>query len=81
MKADKFMLLHLIKKLWGRIGIRLRLIYLDSLWQFYGGNSYELFPPSFYYTHSPKEIAELTEKNLSELRRLAQQYNEQNHLK
>ena len=81
MKADKFTLLHWIKRKWKKIRIRFRLMHLDSLWLFYGGDSYELFPPSFYYTHSAEEIAELTEKNLSELRRIAQQYKTQNHLK
>lgn len=39
------------KKRW-----ELKLKNMDFIWALYGGYSWQLFPPSFYYKHSPEEI-------------------------
>ena len=35
---------------------KLKLERMDFIWYFYGGSSWQLFPPSYYYTHSPEEV-------------------------
>ena len=39
-----------------KIWLRLVLKELDEWWRYTGGESWQLFPPSFYLTHSKKEI-------------------------
>ena len=39
------------KKRW-----ELKLKNMDFIWALYGGYSWQLFPPSIYYKHSPEEI-------------------------
>ncbi len=39
------------KKRW-----ELKLKNMDFIWRLYGGYGWQLFPPSFYYKHSPEEI-------------------------
>ncbi|MBR1855010.1 MAG: hypothetical protein IJ794_18030 [Lachnospiraceae bacterium] len=67
-------LLHMLKK----IRFRIKLMRLDSKWHYYGGSSYELFPPSFYYTHSREEIQRITEEELAALRQMIKEYQTRN---
>ncbi len=45
-----------LKKLVQKIMFRIKLWQMDDLWYYIGGYSWELFPPSFYYTHTEEEI-------------------------
>lgn len=38
---------------------------MDEWWYFMGGNCFELFPPSFYYTHSEEEIKQIKDETLA----------------
>lgn len=46
---------------------KLELERMDFIWYFYGGSSWGLFPPSYYYTHPPEEIEAETNRILNEL--------------
>ena len=46
---------------------KLKLERMDFIWYFYGGSSWQLFPPSYYYTHSPEEVEAETTRILNEL--------------
>ncbi|CDB30648.1 MAG: hypothetical protein V8T29_02315 [Oscillospiraceae bacterium] len=46
---------------------KLKLERMDFIWYFYGGSSWQLFPPSYYYTHSPEEVEAETARILNEL--------------
>lgn len=61
-----------------KIRFRIKLMRLDSRWHNYGGSSYELFPPSFYYTHSGEEIQRITEEELTALRQMIKEYQTRN---
>ena len=61
-----------IKKIWYRHKLRR----MDRQWHMQGGASYQLFPPSFYYTHSEEEIKEITERELAYLRKMVAEYEE-----
>ena len=67
-----------LKKIVKKIRFRIRLMRMDSLWRYYGGSAYDLFPPSFYYTHSREEIKRITEAELAELRQMIKDYQTKN---
>lgn len=46
---------------------------MDKWWYYMGFYSWELFPPSFYYTHTEKEIERITKEILEETRKLLDQ--------
>ena len=54
----------LLKDLFWKIKFRHKLKKMDAWWYFTGGNCFELFPPSFYYTHSEEEIKRLRDETL-----------------
>ena len=51
---------------------------MDSQWYFWNETGFSLFPPSFYYTHTEKEIEEITAKELAELKEMLRRYEEEN---
>ncbi|MBQ8118523.1 MAG: hypothetical protein IJ147_10775 [Lachnospiraceae bacterium] len=61
-----------------RIQFKHRLRRMDRRWRMQGGASYDLFPPSFYYTHSAQEIKEITDREISCLREMIRKYEEEN---
>ena len=61
-----------IKKIWYRHKLRR----MDRRWRIQGGASYQLFPPSFYYAHSPEEIQGIADRELLSLTVLVQKYEE-----
>ena len=56
----------LLKYLFYRIKCHHKLKKMDDWWYFMGGNCFELFPPSFYYTHSEEDIKRITDETLAE---------------
>ena len=67
---------NILKKILHKIIFRIKLWKMDKQWELMGGRCWQLFPPSFYYTHTEeeieqainevKEILESYEKNLDE---------------
>lgn len=45
-----------------KICLRIKLIQMDDWWRFTGADSWTLFPPSFYYTHTEEEIKRITDE-------------------
>lgn len=72
---------NLLRKMIKKIIFRIKLIHMDSRWRFYGGSSYDLFPPSFYYTHTEEEIKRITEKELAALHQMIEDFQKQDHRK
>ncbi len=73
MIANKILQLSVVKKcvrfcknVMHKIQFQITLQKMDFEWQYYGRQCWQLFPPSFYYTHTKEEIqsivAELKEK-------------------
>jgi len=60
-----------LKKKW-IIHHRLRM--MDYMWKNFFGSSFDPFPPSFYYKHTPEEIAEIKEKEFAELKAMVDEY-------
>ena len=52
----------------------MKLKQLDDWWYLMGGSCFELFPPSFYYTHTEEEIKRITDRELDKLRAIRDKY-------
>ncbi len=46
---------------------------MDDWWYYTGASTYELFPPSFYYTHTQEEIERITEEKKKRIQALIEQ--------
>ena len=53
---------------------------MDDMWRFMGGNCFGLFPPSFYFTHSPEEIQRRKKEELDKLKAMLEEFKEKNGL-
>ena len=63
-----------MRKLFEKIIFRIKLMHMDSRWRMMGGSCFALFPPSFYYTHTPEEIERITKEEIAEIRKLLEEY-------
>ena len=63
-------LIKLLKDIADNMQFRNKLKKMDDWWYFTGAYSWELFPPSFYYTHSEEDIRRITEETHARLRAL-----------
>jgi hypothetical protein len=50
-----------------KILFRVKLVIMDDQWYYMGGNCFGLFPPSFYYTHTPEEIECITTEKMEKI--------------
>lgn len=57
-----------------KIKFRMELRRMDHWWYFIGGNNWQLFPPSFYYTHTEEEIKRITGKKIDKLRAIRNKF-------
>lgn len=59
-----------LKNLIHKIRFRINLVAMDD-WRYYtGASSWELFPPSFYYTHTEEEIECITKETKARIQAL-----------
>lgn len=59
-----------MKKLFKKIMFRIKLWDMDRQWRMMGGNCFSLFPPSFYYTHTPEEIERIKWEQIEEIKKI-----------
>lgn len=62
--------MHTVKAMIDKIGFKIRMAEMDLAYFLFGWSCFSLFPPSFYYTHTPKEIEEITNRELESIRKL-----------
>lgn len=73
-KAERKMKIIGIVKAWiDKIIFRIKLSEMDSLWYYSGASGWELFPPSFYYTHTEEEIVRITAETKARIQALIDQ--------
>lgn len=65
--------IKIAKKLKDMILFRIKLYAMNEWFYFLGMNSWTLFPPSFYHTHTKDEIEHIKQETLRELRKLLQE--------
>lgn len=53
-----------------RIAFHIKLKQMDAWWYYIGGNCFQAFPPSFYYTHTEEEIKQAKAEIQAELDKL-----------
>lgn len=63
-------IIEFLKNSMRKIIFRIKLKQMDDWWYFMGGSCFELFPPSFYYTHTEEEIERITAENLERIDKL-----------
>ena len=63
-----------IKNLYEKIRFRIKLKRMDDLWYMFGGSCFGLFPPSFYYTHTPEEVDRIAKEEIAKLRKIADDF-------
>lgn len=64
----------MLKDLFHKIWFRIKLKEMDDMWRLMGGSCFGLFPPSFYYTHTEEEIAQITEETFATLQAMIAEY-------
>lgn len=64
----------MIRRIWDKIKFECAMWWMDSLWRYNGGHRRELFPPSFYYRHTPEEAERIVEKDVEYLQNVIDQY-------
>lgn len=71
MKKNK--LIQMIKKLMQEVLLRIKLKEMDEFWYLTGGSCFGIFPSSFYYTHTPEEIEQITAEEIKKLSEMINQ--------
>ena len=46
---------------------------MDNMWYLTGTSSWELFPPSFYYTHTEDEIECITKETIERIKKMIEE--------
>lgn len=64
------MIIRILKNTVRKICFRVKLKMIDDIWLFMGGNCFGMFSPSFYYTHTQKEIERITAEEEEKIRKL-----------
>lgn len=67
-----------MRRLFKKILFHVKLWDMDRQWRMMGGNCFALFPPSFYYTHTPEEVERITREEITEIRNILDEYKERN---
>ena len=62
--------LSLLKRMTHKILFKIKLWEMDRWWEFIGGSCWQLFPPSFYYTHTEEEIEVIIEETIERISRM-----------
>lgn len=63
-----------LKEIVHKIMFRIKLQEMDSMWSLMGGSCWELFPPSFYYTHTEEEIERITKETIESCQKMIDEF-------
>lgn len=53
-----------------KIIFRMKLRRMDDMYYFFGGSCFSMFPPSFYLTHTPEEVEEITNQEIEKMKQI-----------
>lgn len=62
--------INMPKKMVQKVLLKIRLREMDDEWRLMGGSCWGLFPPSFYYTHTEKEIERITNETMERIKKM-----------
>lgn len=71
-------MLNKLKKIIKQIRIKRELQIMDDVYYLTGQSCFSLFPPSFYYTHTPEEIERITQDEIRKIKELLEQMEQHN---
>lgn len=63
-----------LRELKSKILLKRKLRKMDRHWYETGASSWELFPPSFYYTHTEEEIERITKETVARIEEIIDQF-------
>ena len=64
----------IIRKVWNKIKFEWEMRRMDRLWRWYNWDHWQLFPPSFFYRHTPEEAERIVEETISYLQDVINHY-------
>lgn len=59
-----------VKEIVDTIRLKIKLDRMDRSYYMFGWSCFGLFPPSFYYTHTPEEVEEITNRELEKIKQM-----------
>ena len=59
-----------MRRLFKKILFHIKLWDMNRQWRMMGGNCFALFPPSFYYTHTPEEIERIKWEQIEGIKKI-----------
>ncbi|MDO4286384.1 MAG: hypothetical protein Q4C40_01505 [Eubacteriales bacterium] len=59
-----------VKEIVDTIRFKIKLDRMDRAYYMFGWSCFGLFPPSFYYTHTPEEVEEITNRELEKIKQM-----------
>lgn len=62
--------ISVLKKITCKVMFKIRLWEMDRWWEYTGGSSWQLFPPSFYYIHTEEEIEQITKETVQRITKM-----------
>lgn len=63
-----------LKRMAQKVMFKIKLWEMDSGCEFIGGSCWQLFPPSFYYTHTEEEIERITKETIERLTKMINEF-------
>lgn len=63
-----------LKKIKYKAMVKIKLWEMDNLWELTGGICWELFPPSFYYTHTEEEIERIKKETIESCKKMIDEF-------
>lgn len=76
MAEKKMKITGIVKKWADKIRFRIKLRKMDEWWYRTEASGWQLFPPSFYHTHTKEEVERITSETLEHLHKLVDQLGE-----
>ncbi len=62
--------IRIFREMIRKIVFRIKLREMDNMWYYTGADCWQLFPPSFYYTHTEEEIERIKKETIERLQQM-----------
>ncbi|MEY8334880.1 hypothetical protein AALB53_17520 [Lachnospiraceae bacterium 47-T17] len=62
--------IRIFREMIRKIVFRIKLREMDNMWYYTGAGCWQLFPPSFYYTHTEEEIERIKKETIERLQQM-----------
>ena len=62
--------IRIFREMIRKIVFRIKLREMDNMWYYTGASCWQLYPPSFYYTHTEEEIERIKKETIEGLQQM-----------